>query len=98
MKTTYWFYFSFQFIIRANTTAKIQNKRIEKGPLSQHDIVVSRALAPLIKLLTYARMYSNKNTTSLFLKGRSVNNEINIAMKEFIFDLEKIIQTFYKFR
>mgnify|MGYP001251999282 FL=1 len=42
-------------------TAKIQNKRIEKPPTSQHDIIVSRALAPLVKLLTYARMYSNKN-------------------------------------
>ncbi len=70
--------------------AKIQNKRIEKRPVSQHDIVVSRALAPLIKLLTYSLMHSNKNTTSLFLKGRNVNNEIDIAMKEFFFDFEKI--------
>jgi len=71
-------------------SAKIQNKRIEKAPISQHDIIVSRALAPLTKLLTYARMYSNKNTTSLFLKGRNVNNEINKTMKEFFFDFEKI--------
>ena len=70
--------------------AKIQNKRIEKRPVSQHDIVVSRALAPLVKLLTYSLMHSNKNTTSLFLKGRNVNNEIDIAMKEFFFDFEKI--------
>ncbi len=70
--------------------AIIQNKRIENVPLSQHDIVVSRALAPLTKLLTYARMYSNKNTTLLFLKGRNVNIEIDIAMKEFFFDFEKI--------
>ena len=69
--------------------AKILNKRIENSPTTQHDVVVSRALAPLINLLTYARMYSNKNTTSLFLKGRSVNNEINIAMKKFVFDIEK---------
>ena len=71
-------------------SAKIQNKRIEKAPTSQHDIIVSRALAPLTKLLTYARMYSNKNTTSLFLKGRNVNNEINKTMKEFFFDFKKI--------
>lgn len=71
-------------------SAKIQNKRIEKTPTSQQDIILSRALAPLIKLLTYARMHSNKNTTSLFLKGRNVNNEINKAMKEFFFDFEKI--------
>ena len=71
-------------------SAIIQNKRIENRPVSQHDIVVSRALAPLIKLLTYSLMHSNKNTTSLFLKGRNVNNEIDIAMKEFFFDFEKI--------
>ena len=34
--------------------------------------------------------HSNKNTTSLFLKGRSVNNEIEIAMKSFVFDYIKI--------
>jgi len=71
-------------------SAKIQNKRIEKTPISQQDIILSRALAPLIKLLTYARMHSNKNTTSLFLKGRNVNIEIDKAMKEYFFDFEKI--------
>ena len=71
-------------------TAKIQNKRIEKPPTSQHDIVVSRALAPLVKLLTYARMYSNKNTTLLFLKGKNAINEIDIASKKFFFEFEKI--------
>ena len=71
-------------------TAKIQNKRIEKPPRSQHDIIVSRALAPLVKLLTYARMYSNKNTTSLFLKGRNAISEIDIASKVYFFEFEKI--------
>jgi len=71
-------------------TAKIQNKRIEKPPTSQHDIVVSRALAPLVKLLTYARMYSNKNTTSFFLKGRNVISEIDKATKVHLFEFEKI--------
>ena len=71
-------------------SAIIQNKRIEKPPRSKHDFIVSRALAPLNKLLTYARMYSNKNTTSLFLKGRNVNSEIDAAMKKFFFDFEKI--------
>ena len=71
-------------------SAKVQNKRIEKAPISQHDIIVSRALAPLTKLLTYARMYSNKNTTSLFLKGRNAINEIDIAAKVYFFEFEKI--------
>ena len=79
-----------KIINELSLTAKIQNKRIEKPPTSQHDIIVSRALAPLVKLLTYARMYSNKNTTLLFLKGRNVISEIDIAAKEYFFEFEKI--------
>ena len=79
-----------KIIKELSLTAKIQNKRIEKPPTSQHNIIVSRALAPLVKLLTYARMYSNKNTTSLFLKGRNANSEIDIASKVYFFEFEKI--------
>ena len=79
-----------KIIKELSLTAKIQNKRIEKSPTSQHDIIVSRALAPLVKLLTYARMYSNKNTTSFFLKGRNATSEIDIASKVYFFEFEKI--------
>ena len=79
-----------KIIKELSLTAKIQNKRIENPPISQHDIIVSRALAPLVKLLTYARMYSNKNTTSLFLKGRNAISEIDIAAKAYFFEFEKI--------
>ena len=79
-----------KIIKELSLSAKVQNKRIEKTPISKHDIVVSRALAPLNKLLTYAPMYSNKNTTSFFLKGRGVNSEINTAMSEFFFDFKII--------
>lgn len=78
-----------KIITKLSLPAKILNKRIEKPPISKHDVIVSRALAPLLKLLTYARMYSNKNTTSLFLKGRNVSSEIDIAMKVFCFDFKK---------
>ena len=79
-----------KIIKELSLTAKIQNKRIENTPTLQHDIIVSRALAPLVKLLTYARMYSNKNTTSLFLKGRNAISEIDIATKVYFFQFEKI--------
>ena len=79
-----------KIIQELSLTAKILNKRIEKATTSNQDIIVSRALAPLNKLLTYARLHSNKNTTSLFLKGRNVNNEIDIAMSDFSFNFEKI--------
>ena len=70
-------------------SARVQNKRIEKVKEVKQDIIVSRALAPLSTLLTYALLHSEKNTTLLFLKGRSVNNEIEIAMKNFDFDFKK---------
>ena len=78
-----------EVIIDLSLSAKVENKRIEKIKVAKQDVIVSRALAPLSKLLTYALMHSKKNTTLLFLKGRSVNNEINIAMKSFNFDFEK---------
>ena len=70
--------------------AKIQNKRIETTKTHNKDIIVSRALAPLSKLLSYALMHSHKNSTLLFLKGRNVNKEIESAMKCFLFDIIKI--------
>ena len=70
-------------------SAKVQNKRIENVKIIKQDIVVSRALAPLTKLLSYALLHSEKNTTLLFLKGRGVNDEVEIAMKNFNFDFKK---------
>ena len=70
--------------------AKVQNKRIENVKIIKQNIIVSRALAPLSRLLTYALLHSEKNTTLFFLKGRSVNKEIDIAMKNFYFDFKKL--------
>ena len=69
-------------------SAKTQKKRIEKLDIGKADLIVSRALAPLSKLLSYSLLHSNKNTTSLFLKGRNVYNEIEMAKKKFYFNFE----------
>ncbi len=69
-------------------SAKTQKKRIEKLEIGKADLIVSRALAPLNKLLSYSLLHSNKNTTSLFLKGRNAYNEIEMAKKNFNFSLE----------
>ena len=47
-------------------SAKTQKKRIEQLNIGKADLIVSRALAPLNKLLSYSLLHSNKNTTSLF--------------------------------
>ena len=69
-------------------SAKTQKKRIEQLNIGKADLIVSRALAPLNKLLSYSLLHSNKNTTSLFLKGRNAYNEIEMAKKNFNFSLE----------
>ena len=69
-------------------SAKTQKKRIEQLNIGKADLIVSRALAPLNKLLSYSLLHSNKNTTSLFLKGRNVYNEIEMAKKKFNFSFE----------
>ena len=77
-------------INKLSLPAKIINKRIENVSVTKQDIIISRALAPLNKLLTYALIHSDKKTTLLFLKGRSVNNEIEMAKKNFFFDYKML--------
>ena len=59
--------------------------RVEKIKNQKFDFIVCRAFAPLIKLLDYSRFFTKKNTSLLFLKGRSVMKEIEDAKKSFIF-------------
>ena len=75
-------------IKRLSLSAKTEKKRIENLNIGKADLIVSRALAPLDKLLSYSLFLSNKNTTCLFLKGRSVYNEIEMARKNFFFNYE----------
>ena len=57
--------------------------RVEKIRNQKFDFIVCRAFAPLTKLLDYSRFFSKKNTSLLFLKGRSVMKEIQDAKKSF---------------
>ena len=50
------------------------------------DFIICRAFAPLAKLLDYSRFFSKKNTSLLFLKGRSVKKEIHDTKKTFNFE------------
>ncbi len=75
-------------IKKLSLSANTEKKRIEKLDIGKADLIVSRALAPLHKLLAYSLLLSNKNTTSLFLKGRNVYNEIDMAKNDFCFDFE----------
>ncbi|MDC3075421.1 16S rRNA (guanine(527)-N(7))-methyltransferase RsmG [Pelagibacteraceae bacterium] len=62
--------------------------RVEKIKNQKFDFIVCRAFAPLVKLLDYSRFFTKKNTSLLFLKGRSVMKEIEHAKKSYSFKYE----------
>ena len=63
--------------------------RLENIKNLSFDIITSRALANLNKLFTYSQKFLKKNTVLIFLKGKTVNEEIEIAKKNWIFDFSK---------
>ncbi len=72
-------------ITKINISPKVINARLEKFNTDPTNYIVSRALAPLEKLISYSLLFSNKETSLLFLKGRNVNNEILEAKKKYNF-------------
>ena len=71
------------------TNIEIIESRIEEFlPQSNFDTMICRAFAPLLKLLDYSRFFYKKNTSLLFLKGRSVKKEIHDAKKSFSFEYD----------
>jgi len=63
-------------------------ERIEKLTLQAADIITSRAMASLEKLLLYAKPFCNKNTRLLFLKGEKWSEEIKTAEQKWKFDYQ----------
>ena len=63
--------------------------RIENLNNRKFDIITSRALAKLTKLLSYSHKLIKKNTLLIFLKGKTANEEIEDAKKNWNFDLVK---------
>ena len=72
-------------ITKLNISPMVVNTRLEKFNTTPANYIVSRALAPLEKLISYSLLFSNKETSLLFLKGRNVNNEILDAKKKYNF-------------
>ncbi|MDH5411490.1 MAG: 16S rRNA (guanine(527)-N(7))-methyltransferase RsmG, partial [Alphaproteobacteria bacterium] len=73
-----------------DTPVTIHNKRIEEIESFQADIVTSRALAPLPKLLDMAAPFTKKHSILLFLKGRSADGELTEAAKEWNMRVDQI--------
>ena len=50
------------------------------------DYITSRALAKLDKLLSYSSLLSHKKTKLIFLKGKTINEEVKAAKIHWNFD------------
>lgn len=60
----------------------VHTARLETVAPIGADVITSRALAPLSALLTYAQPFRKTGTTCLFLKGKSTEDELTAAGKE----------------
>ncbi|GDX36652.1 ribosomal RNA small subunit methyltransferase G [Alphaproteobacteria bacterium] len=77
----------------SNNRLLINNSKLEELNNQKYDYLVSRALAPLPKLLEYSIKFLNNDGFCLFLKGKNLQFEIEESQKifEFDFDLFKSI-------
>jgi len=67
----------------------IISSRLEKLHDLRFDIITSRALAKLNILFGYSQNFIKKNTLLIFLKGKTVNEEIFEAKKNWKFNFQK---------
>lgn len=66
----------------------VQQMMLEEMNPVEFDCIVSRALAPLPKLLEYTKKFLKKDGYCLFLKGKNLPLEITSAKGSFDFDYE----------
>ncbi|MBL4614427.1 MAG: 16S rRNA (guanine(527)-N(7))-methyltransferase RsmG [Magnetovibrio sp.] len=68
--------------------ATVHNQRIETLAPLEADIITSRALASLDKLLSFAQMHSLSTGICLFLKGKRWLEELTEAQKNWIMQVQ----------
>ena len=71
-----------------NLNMEIYKERIENLKIGKVDIITSRALASLPKLLEYAKPFCSNNTRLIFLKGEKWVQEQEEARKKWIYKCE----------
>jgi len=72
----------------SNQRIFVQNTKLEEIANLQFDCIVSRALAPLPKLLEYSHKFLKNEGFCLFLKGKNLQSEISDSKKQFVFEYE----------
>ncbi len=73
---------------KLDINVRIFLNRIEKLNNEKFDFVISRALGNLNKLFTYSHKFINNETVLIFLKGKTVKNEIKEAKNIWSFHSE----------
>ena len=81
-----------EFLRRAKVFSQnkifVQQSKLEEMAALEFDCIVSRALAPLDQLLIYTQKFLKKDGYCLFLKGKNLVKEIELAKKTFQFEYE----------
>lgn len=68
--------------------ARVVSARIESAPPESADIISCRALAPLNKLMGYAKRHLSPSGQCLFLKGENYQMEIQEALETWRFEYD----------
>jgi len=71
----------------------VHAKRISEAPAVPADVVTARALAPLADLLDLAEKFLRPHTMCLFLKGRTADEELTAAAKDWTMQLNRTAST-----
>lgn len=66
----------------------IHQAKLEELTAIEFDCITSRALAPLDQLLVYSKKFLKKDGYCLFLKGKNLEKEIELAKKTFQFEYQ----------
>ena len=75
-----------------NLNIEVINDRIENIKTKNVDLISSRAMASLDKLMDYSKPFCCKNTRLVFPKGEKYQEEIDVTLKKWLFDVD-IIQS-----
>lgn len=73
-----------------NLNINVINDRIENIKEKKADIITSRAMASLTKLLGYSLPFCTKQTKLIFPKGAKWEEELNEAKRQWLFDYKVV--------
>ena len=71
-----------------NVNVDVLNERIENLKLSKADVITSRAMCNLSDLLKYSYRLTKKETVMIFPKGKTYNEELDVARKTWKFNCQ----------